>query len=133
MSDFKTFLGKYASEISGVGTALASVVAGIALQPAEREGILAVINQLDAAAQSILGGIDNVSEGVTIREADVETAVKNVAPSLMGPMVQAEVQKELSAMSVPTDVDIQAMIDKSVAAAIAALPAPATVPPVAEA
>lgn len=86
---FKSFLSKYAGEVLSIAEALNTTVGGIALSNADRAVVQEVIDKLQAAASSILGGIDNIkATEVKISKADITAACKPIIDGLVNDAIK---------------------------------------------
>lgn len=86
---FKTFLSKYAGEVLSIAEALNTTVGGIALSNADRAVVQEVIDKLQAAASSILGGIDDIkATEVKISKADITAACKPIIDGLVNDAIK---------------------------------------------
>lgn len=96
MSDFSKFLRRFSGEYRGIGHALATLVAGVALQPAERKQATDAIDNIFTAADNIEKSLKNLKE-TTPSKAQVVAAVKELLPDMLAGMVETQVRAALAA------------------------------------
>lgn len=98
MSKFAKFLAHYASEAMKVADAIGSIASGIALPGVERDKVNGTIDALTNAAESILAGIDKITDPVIkIEKKDIEAAVAAALPKILNDVVTKAVTDALAA------------------------------------
>lgn len=92
---FKSFLKKFAGEYRQIGGALLTLVAGIALQPREREEVLGAVNTIMGAADNIEKSLKTLKDVSAPTQAQVTAAVKQALPDIIGGLSEAALRELL--------------------------------------
>jgi len=101
MSKFSSFLRRHAGEINGLGSALLTLAAGVALAPGERRKVEEAASALTDGAANIIAGINKVKELGAPTNTQVKNALAEILPDLLGGLVEAEVRKRLENKDAP--------------------------------
>lgn len=98
-SDFTGFLEKYGSEANSISVALKALIDVIPIPAGEKATVNSTIDKLSNVPSSIAAAMQGMQEPtpVVINETDIETALKNVLPAILQPMVDEAVAKALAA------------------------------------
>lgn len=92
---FKSFLSKFVGEYRQIGGALLTMVAGIALQPREREEVIGAVGTIMNAADNIEKSLKTLKEVGTPTQAQVTAAVKQALPDIIGGLSEAALRQLL--------------------------------------
>lgn len=96
---FKSFLKKFAGEYRAIGSAMLTLVAGIALQPREREEVVGAVNTILSAADNIEKSLKTLKDVSAPTQAQVTAAVKQALPDIIGGLSEAALRSLLESKS----------------------------------
>lgn len=94
MSKFSSFLRKFAPEYRTLAGTLETVALGVALNPADREKVLAATRAIGAAADNIeahLGEVEQ-AEAAGIDHTALRETMKKLLPDIIGGMSEAAIR-----------------------------------------
>jgi len=99
LGTFGKFLSRFAGEYRVIGGALSSLIAGVALQPREAQMARDAVTQIMDAANNIEKSLSTLKEvqPVAPTKAQVQSALKDLLPDMLGGLVETEVRKRLEA------------------------------------
>lgn len=106
-SKFPKFLVKYSDELRTVGSSLGLLLRFIPVSPVDRAKLNVAFEALTTAADSIAGSIEDVqkmakaaenAKTVKVSKSDIKAAVQELAPDLLGGLIEAGIRKALAEM-----------------------------------
>jgi hypothetical protein len=92
--DFAKFLIKHADEMRAVNQTLALIVRSIPMDPATKRLIFALLDGLDASAESIAKSAPNVNEP-TIEPEGLKSVLARMLPDAIGGLIEARTRDAL--------------------------------------
>jgi hypothetical protein len=92
---FKSFLKKFAGEYRLIGSALGSLIAGVALQPAEAAKAREAVDTILGAAENIEKSLKTMKDISAPTQAQVTAAVKQALPDIIGGLSEAALRELL--------------------------------------